>query len=116
MSYFKSSQYYSPPKSSAMPKILAQYVPKLLETYAKLGIPLKEQEILAGVRKQGEPSDLDEAGGGESAPGKLAIDAVFDSVSVVTTFKDELAKAGVIFCSMSEAVREHPDLVKKYLG
>src|SRR6185369_14618361 len=76
----------------------------------------KEQEILAGVRKQGEPSDLDEAGGGETGVGRVAIDAVFDSVSVVTTFKDELAKAGVIFCAISEALREHPDLVKKYLG
>ncbi|MGD9867818.1 MAG: Fe-S cluster assembly protein SufB, partial [Hyphomicrobiales bacterium] len=74
-----------------------------------------EQEILAGVRKQGEPSGLDEAEG--AAPyGKVAIDAVFDSVSVVTTFKKELAKAGVIFCSISEALREHPELVKKYLG
>ena len=88
--------------------------PKLLETYAKLGIPLKEQEILAGVRKQGEKSELDEAGG-EYASGKVAVDAVFDSVSVVTTFKAELAKAGVIFCSISEALREHPELVKKYL-
>ena len=71
----------------------------MLATYAKLGIPLKEQEVLAGV--QGA---------------KIAIDAVFDSVSVVTTFKDELAKAGVIFCSISEALKEHPELVKKYLG
>ncbi len=113
---FQSIYYYSAPKSFATPKSLDEVDPKLLEMYAKLGIPLKEQEILAGVRKQGEPSDLDEAGGGETGVGKLAIDAVFDSVSVVTTFKDELAKAGVIFCSMSEAVREHPDLVKKYLG
>ena len=113
---FQSIHYYSAPKGSPTPRSLDEIDPKLLETYAKLGIPLKEQEILAGVRKQGEPSDLDEAGGGESGPGRIAIDAVFDSVSVVTTFKDELAKAGVIFCSMSEAVREHPDLVKKYLG
>ena len=90
-------------------------IPILLETYAKLGIPLKEQEILAGVRRQGERSALDEEGGAEPS-GRVAIDAVFDSVSVVTTFKDELAKAGVIFCSMSEAVREHPELVQKYLG
>ena len=79
--------------------------PKLLETYAKLGIPLKEQEILAGVRKQGEKSELDEEGN-EYTSGKVAVDAVFDSVSVVTTFKAELAKAGVIFCSISEALRE----------
>ncbi len=71
-----------------------------LTTYEKLGIPLSEQKLLAGV--QGAP--------------RVAVDAVFDSVSVVTTFKEELGKAGVIFCSMSEAVREHPELVKKYLG
>ncbi len=76
---------------------------------------MKEQEILAGVRKQGEKSALDDEGGSEYGSGKVAIDAVFDSVSVVTTFKAELAKAGVIFCSISEALREHPDLVKKYL-
>jgi Fe-S cluster assembly protein SufB len=113
---FQDLYYYSAPKSSPSPRSLDEIDPKLLETYAKLGIPLKEQEILAGVRRQGEPSDLDEAGGGETAPGRIAIDAVFDSVSVVTTFKAELAKAGVIFCSMSEAVREHPELVRKYLG
>src|SRR6185503_2346064 len=74
--------------------------PELLATYAKLGIPLKEQELLAGVK---------------DAP-RVAVDAVFDSVSVVTTFKEELAKAGVIFCSISEAVQNYPELVKKYLG
>ncbi len=111
---FQSIYYYAAPKGSAGPKSLDEVDPKLLETYAKLGIPLKEQEILAGVRKQGEKSELDEAGG-EYASGKVAVDAVFDSVSVVTTFKAELAKAGVIFCSISEALREHPELVKKYL-
>jgi Fe-S cluster assembly protein SufB len=74
--------------------------PELLKTYAKLGIPLREQEVLAGV--QGAP--------------RYAVDAVFDSVSVVTTFKKELAEVGVIFCSFSEAVREHPELIKRYLG
>jgi Fe-S cluster assembly protein SufB len=113
---FQDLHYYAAPKSVAAPKSLDEIDPKLLETYAKLGIPLKEQEILAGVRKQGEKSELDEQGGGENGSGRVAIDAVFDSVSVVTTFKDELAKAGVIFCSISEALREHPDLVKKYLG
>ena len=102
------------PRARPRPKSLDEVDPKLLETYAKLGIPLKEQEILAGVRKQGEKSELDEEGG-EYASGKVAVDAVFDSVSVVTTFKAELAKAGVIFCSISEALREHPELVKKYL-
>ncbi len=114
---FQDLYYYAAPKTTEGPKSLDEVDPVLLETYAKLGIPLKEQEILAGVRKQGEPSQLDEEQvGGEYASGKVAIDAVFDSVSVVTTFKEELAKAGVIFCSISEAVKEHPELVKKYLG
>ena len=112
---FQSIYYYAAPKSSAAPKSLDEIDPKLLETYAKLGIPLKEQEILAGIRKQGEKSQLDEEGN-EVAQSRVAVDAVFDSVSVVTTFKDELAKAGVIFCSISEALREHPELVKQYLG
>ncbi len=112
---FQDLYYYAAPKSSAAPKSLDEIDPKLLETYAKLGIPLKEQEILAGVRKQGEKSLLDDEGN-EIAQSRVAVDAVFDSVSVVTTFKDELAKAGVIFCSISEALREHPELVKKYLG
>ena len=99
----------------AGPKSLDEIDPKLLETYAKLGIPLKEQEILAGVRGRARRA-ISMRKGGENGSGRVAIDAVFDSVSVVTTFKDELAKAGVIFCSMSEAVREHPELVKKYLG
>ena len=112
--------YYAAPKLTEGPKSLDEVDPELLRTYEKLGIPLKEQEILAGVRRQGEPSELD-ADGGDEGPsgnpyGRVAVDAVFDSVSVVTTFKDELAKAGVIFCSISEAVREHPDLVRKYLG
>ena len=96
---FQDLYYYSAPKSTEGPKSLADVDPELLETYKKLGIPLKEQEILAGVTTS-----------------RVAVDAVFDSVSVVTTFKDELKKAGVIFCSISEAVREHPELVKKYLG
>ncbi len=112
---FQDLYYYAAPKSMAAPKSLDEIDPKLLETYAKLGIPLKEQEILAGIRKQGEPSHLDDEGN-EIISGRVAIDAVFDSVSVVTTFKAELAKAGVIFCSISEAVREHPELVKQYLG
>ncbi len=113
---FQDLYYYSAPKSTEGPKSLDEVDPELLKTYAKLGIPLKEQEILAGVRRQEEKSGLDEASGGEYSSGKVAVDAVFDSVSVVTTFKKELAKAGVIFCSISEAMREHPDLVRKYLG
>ena len=113
---FQDLYYYSAPKSTEGPKSLDEVDPELLLTYAKLGIPLKEQEILAGVRKQSEKSDLDETADGEFPIGKVAIDAVFDSVSVVTTFKNELAKAGVIFCAISEALREHPELVRKYLG
>jgi len=113
---FQELYYYAAPKTTEAPKSLDEVDPELLRTYEKLGIPLKEQEILAGVRKQGEPSHLDEDAGGENPYARVAVDAVFDSVSVVTTFKDELAKAGVIFCSISEAVQEHPELVKKYLG
>ena len=113
---YQNAYYYSAPKRNVLAS-LDEVDPEILKTYAKLGIPLKEQEILAGVRKQGEPSQLDdEATGGEFGGGRVAVDAVFDSVSVATTFKAELKKAGVIFMPMSEAVREHPDLVKKYLG
>jgi Fe-S cluster assembly protein SufB len=96
---FQNLYYYAAPKSTEGPKSLDEVDPELLRTYEKLGIPLREREILAGV--QGA---------------RVAVDAVFDSVSVVTTFKEELGKAGVIFCSISEALREHPDLVRKYLG
>ncbi|HWV83171.1 MAG TPA: Fe-S cluster assembly protein SufB [Hyphomicrobiaceae bacterium] len=121
---FDSLYYYAAPKGTTGPRSLDEVDPQILATYAKLGIPLKEQEILAGVRKAGEPSPGAEGhegangavNGFASMAGKVAVDAVFDSVSVVTTFKKELAKAGVIFCSISEALREHPDLVKKYLG
>jgi len=92
---YQSIVYYSAPKSkNDAPKSLDEVDPELLRTYEKLGIPLHERAALAGV----------------------AVDAVFDSVSVATTFKDKLASMGVIFCSFSEAVREHPELVKKYLG
>ena len=101
---YEDLYYYSAPKSTEGPTSLAEVDPKLLRTYEKLGIPLKEQEVLAGVQ------------GAQITGPRVAVDAVFDSVSVVTTFKEELAKAGVIFCSISEAVREHPDLVRKYLG
>jgi Fe-S cluster assembly protein SufB len=97
---YQDLYYYAAPRKKDGPKSLDEVDPELLATYAKLGIPLKEQEVLAGV--QGAP--------------RYAVDAVFDSVSVVTTFKKELAEAGVIFCSMSEAVREHPELVKRYLS
>lgn len=93
---FNEISYYSAPKSTSDgPKSLDEVDPELLETYKKLGIPLKEQEILAGV---------------------VAVDAVFDSVSVATTFRDRLAKDGVIFCSISEAMHTYPDLIKEYMG
>jgi len=105
---YQAQYYYAKPKSmSVKPKSLDEVDPKLLATYEKLGIPLKEQMILAGVE------------GSEGAPAegrKVAVDAVFDSVSVGTTFKEELKKAGVIFCPISEAIREYPELVQKYLG
>ena len=101
---FQDQYYYARPKSmEEKPKSLDDVDPKLLETYKKLGIPLKEQALLAGV----------EAPEGER---RVAVDAVFDSVSVGTTFQVELRKAGVIFCSISEAIREHPELVRQYLG
>ncbi len=96
---FQDLHYFAAPKSTPAPKSLDEVDPELLRTYAKLGIPLVEQEILAGVERP-----------------RVAVDAVFDSVSVATTFKAELAKAGVIFCSFSEAVHNHPELVKQYLG
>ena len=92
---YQSISYYSAPKDkSDGPKSLGEVDPELIKTYEKLGIPLEEQKMLAGV----------------------AVDAIFDSVSVATTFKEDLKKAGVIFCPFSEAVQDHPDLVKKYLG
>src|SRR6201997_5280184 len=92
---YQGISYYSAPKKKTDgPKSLDEVDPKLLETYAKLGVPLHERARLAGV----------------------AVDAVFDSVSVATTFKDRLAAAGVIFCSFSDAVRDHPHLIERYLG
>ncbi|WP_273759970.1 Fe-S cluster assembly protein SufB [Bartonella sp. ML70XJBT.G] len=110
---FQELYYYAAPKNHTGPKSLDEVDPELLATYEKLGIPLKEQEILAGVRKQSDSSTFDES---IYASGQVAVDAVFDSVSVVTTFKKELARAGVIFCSISEAIIEHSALIKKYLG
>jgi Fe-S cluster assembly protein SufB len=97
---YQDLHYYAAPRTKEGPKSLDEVDPEILKTYEKLGIPLKEQMVLAGV---------------EGAP-RYAVDAVFDSVSVVTTFKKELAEAGVIFCSISEALRDHPELVRKYLG
>jgi Fe-S cluster assembly protein SufB len=91
---YQAATYYSAPRQNAGPKSLAEVDPELLRTYEKLGIPLREREALAGV----------------------AVDAVFDSISVATTFKEKLAELGIVFCSMGEAVREHGDLVRRYLG
>ena len=113
---FNDLYYYAAPKNQSGPKSLDEVDPELLRVYEKLGIPLREQEILAGVQKPSAGNDDGEASDNVYASGRVAVDAVFDSVSVVTTFKKELAKAGVIFCSISEAIREHPELVKKYLG
>jgi len=114
---FQDLHYYAAPKGQSGPKSLDEVDPELLRTYEKLGIPLREQEILAGVRKPGEASILDDTESDNVfKSGRVAVDAVFDSVSVVTTFKAELKKAGVIFCSISEAIREYPELVQKYLG
>ncbi len=111
---FQDLYYYAAPKNQTGPKSLDEVDPELLRVYEKLGIPLREQEILAGVQK---PSGDDEdASDNVYKSGRVAVDAVFDSISVVTTFKEELARAGVIFCSISEAIREHPELVKQYLG
>lgn len=97
---YQDIYYYAAPKQKKAPKSLAEVEPELLRTYEKLGIPLREQETLAGI---------------EGAP-KVAVDAVFDSVSVATTFRRELETAGIVFMSMSEAVHRHPELVKQYLG
>jgi Fe-S cluster assembly protein SufB len=91
---YQNAHYYAAPKSAELYKSLEEVDPKLLDTYSKLGIPLSEQKLLAGV----------------------AVDAVFDSVSVATTFKQQLSAAGVVFCPISEAIRDYPDLVRKYLG
>src|SRR5262245_50893579 len=91
---FETISYFSAPRQKDKPRSLAEVDPELLRTYERLGIPLHEQEALAGV----------------------AVDAVFDSVSIATTFKDKLKEAGVIFCAISEAVHSHPEIVKNYLG
>ena len=97
---FQDAYYYAAPKAKPKLGSLDEVDPEILRTYEKLGIPIEEQKVLAGV---------------EGAR-KVAVDAVFDSVCVATTFREELKKAGVIFLSISEAIREHPELVRKYLG
>ncbi len=106
---YQDAYYYAAPVQKVKPKSLDEVDPELLRTYAKLGIPLKEQAILAGVEGAGDsPSD--------SGRMPIAVDAVFDSVSVATSYKERLAKEGIIFCAVSEAVQEYPDLVRQYLG
>src|SRR6266849_9566138 len=100
---YQDYYYYSAPKRKVLAS-LDEVDPEILRTYEKLGIPLREQEILAGVERA------------DGSTSRVAVDAVFDSVSVATTFKEELKKAGVIFMPISEALREHPDLVRRYLG
>jgi Fe-S cluster assembly protein SufB len=116
---YQDLYYYAAPKKFKAPKSLDEVDPEILRTYEKLGIPLREQKVLAGVVED-KPQGSDEEAGGEATAGsgysRVAVDAVFDSVSVATTFKEELAKAGVLFMPISEAIKKHPDLVKKYLG
>jgi Fe-S cluster assembly protein SufB len=110
---YQDMYFYAAPKQAVAPKSLDEVDPEILKTYEKLGIPLREQELLAGVVREDGAKEGDDA---RAALRNVAVDAVFDSVSVATTFKNELKKAGVIFMPISEAVREHPELVKKYLG
>src|SRR5439155_8028999 len=105
---YQNLYYYSAPKKKDGPKSLDEIDPEILATYEKLGIPLREREALLGIQR--------EDGEGASGYGRVAVDAVFDSVSVATTFQEELAKAGVLFMPISEALQKHPELVKKYLG
>ncbi|MEJ5117599.1 Fe-S cluster assembly protein SufB [Gluconobacter cerinus] len=102
---YQDAHYFAQPKKKPGPKSLDEVDPELLKTYAKLGIPLHEQALLAGVEGAEDQKRL-----------PVAVDAVFDSVSVATTFRKTLEEAGVIFCPISDAIREHPDLVKQYLG
>src|SRR5580692_4213484 len=108
---YQDLYYYSAPKKKDGPKSLDEIDPEILRTYDKLGIPLREREALLGIQRPADEEGT--AGNGER---RVAVDAVFDSVSVATTFKAELAKSGVLFMPISEAVHEHPELVKKYLS
>jgi len=116
---YQDAYYYAEPSSGAKYESIDDVPAEILADFEKLGIPLREAEVLLGVEGAGQsPGEARVADGVSSsvAPNKVAVDAVFDSVSVATTFKKELEKAGVIFMSISEAVREHPELVRKYLG
>jgi Fe-S cluster assembly protein SufB len=112
---YQDIYYYSAPKKA--PKSLDEIDPEILRTYEKLGIPLREREALLGIQKPANEAPEADAGGEvDNGYRRVAVDAVFDSVSVATTFKAELAKAGVLFMPISEAVQQHPELVKEYLG
>src|SRR4051812_35249414 len=109
--------YYSAPKKKDGPKSLDEIDPEILATYEKLGIPLREREALLGVQRPANDADGEAEGSATgNGYGRVAVDAVFDSVSVATTFKEELAKVGVLFMPISEALQKHPELIKKYLG
>lgn len=110
---YQDLYYYAAPKRGAKYESIDDVPKEILDTYEKLGIPLREAEVLLGV--EGAAETAAEARGGANSS-RVAVDAVFDSVSVATTFRKELEKAGVIFMSISEALREHPELVRKYLG
>src|SRR6478752_7774182 len=114
---YQNAYYYSAPSNFKAPKSLDDIDPEILKTYDKLGIPLREREALLGIVREGpKEGEVGEDGEAPAVRNRVAVDAVFDSVSVATTFKEELKKSGVIFMPISEALREHPDLVKKYLG
>jgi len=112
---YQNIYYYAAPKKKDGPTSLDEIDPEILKTYEKLGIPLREVAVLEGVQKP-EGTGEGEGEGGNGGYSRVAVDAVFDSVSVATTFKEELAKAGVLFMPISEALQKHPELVKKYLG
>ncbi len=101
---YQDLYYYSAPKKNDGPKSLDEIDPEILKTYEKLGIPIRERDALLGIES------------GDGTRSRVAVDAVFDSVSVATTFQEELGKAGVLFMPISEALKKHPDLVRKYLG
>jgi Fe-S cluster assembly protein SufB len=111
---YQDLYYYAAPKKKNGPRSLDEIDPEILATYDKLGIPLREREALLGIQKP--PLDEEGEERAEGGYGRVAVDAVFDSVSVATTFKAELAKAGVLFMPISEALQKHPELVRKYLG
>ncbi|MEO1014151.1 MAG: Fe-S cluster assembly protein SufB [Pseudomonadota bacterium] len=113
---YQDHYYYAEPKAGAKYESIDDVPPEILADFEKLGIPLKEAEVLLGVKGAANSAAEGRNAGQAADKPKVAVDAVFDSVSVATTFQNELKKAGVIFMSISEAVREHPELVKKYLG